>query len=178
MECDTILLKEVNKSVCKDYIARLRVILKAYVSAKKTTTYIGTYNIPLLRYGLRVLRWIQAELWELDTKTKKVLAKDNFNHERSDVHILYLSKRYGGRGKGEGEDNHFQECTKVAQYVEGSEDPLVQIVKTSEGRRVNILMSRTQVVNKGGTANYINEDQKIGSENMKMYGQFSDNNPN
>ena len=88
MECDTILLKEVNKSVCKDYISRLRVILKAYVSAKKTTTYIGTYNIPLLRYRLRVLRWIQAKLWELDTKTKKVLAKDNFNHERSDVHIL------------------------------------------------------------------------------------------
>ena len=40
------------------------------------------------------------------------------------------------------------------------------------------MMSRTQVVNKGGTTNYINEDQKIGSENMKMYRQFSDNNPN
>ena len=45
----------------------------------------------------------------------------------------------------------------MAQYVEGTEDPLVQIAKTDEGRQVHGLISWDQVVNKCDTTNDINE---------------------
>ena len=60
----------------------------------------------------------------------------------------------------------------MAQYVEGTEDPLVQTVKTYEGRRVHGLMSWDQVLNKGGTTDDINEKNKRGLDNMKMHGKL------
>ena len=90
MECDKIILDEVKEAVRKEYIDRLRVILKESISAKNTITSIGAYAMPVLRYGFGALRWTQAELQGLDTKTRKVLAKTNFHHECSDVHIIYF----------------------------------------------------------------------------------------
>ena len=68
------------------------------MSAKSTTTSIGAYTKPVLRYGFGVLLWTQAELREIDKKTWKVLTKGKFYHKRSDVHKLYLYCRDGGHG--------------------------------------------------------------------------------
>ena len=46
---------------------------------------------------------------------------------------------------------HLQKCTKLANYVEGSEYPLVQIVKSAKEIRVYGLMSWARVLNKCGT---------------------------
>ena len=89
--------------------------------------------MPVIMHGFGVICWTQAEIWGLDKKIRKLLAKAKFHHERSDIHGIYLSRIDGGRGLVGLLDNHRQECTKLAQYVEGSEDPLVQIVKSDEG---------------------------------------------
>ena len=90
LECDTILLKEVNYSVRKDYLSKLLEIGKLSVIANNTITHISEYIIPLPCYSFGVILWTQAELWELDMKTQKVLEKDNFYHDCSDVHQIYL----------------------------------------------------------------------------------------
>ena len=96
--------------------------------------------MPLLCYGIGVIRWTQAELQGLDTKTRNLIAKAKFHHKRSDVHILYLSIQYVGRGIVGVVDNHQQVYKKIAQYVEGYEHPLVQILKVDEGKQVHGLM--------------------------------------
>ena len=73
-----------------------------------------------------------AELHGMDTKTRKVLAKARFHHQRSDVHRLYLSRKDGGRGLVGVFGTHRQECTKLAKYIEAATDPLVMIVKDVE----------------------------------------------
>ena len=65
------------------------------MSAKSTTTSIGAYTKPVLRYGFGVLLWTQAELRGIDKNTWKVLTKGKFYHERSDVYKLYFYWRYG-----------------------------------------------------------------------------------
>ena len=97
--------------------------------------------MPVLRSGFGVIRWTHMELWGLHKKTRKVLAKAKFHQEGYDIHRLYLSRKYGVPGLVGVVDNHRQDFTKLEQYVEGSEDPLVQIVKSSEGRQVHGLMS-------------------------------------
>ena len=74
----------------------------------------------VLRYGFVVLHWTHAELWGLDTKTQKVLAKLNSHQNCSNFHRLYLYQRDGGLGLVGVVDSHQQKCTNIAQYVEVS----------------------------------------------------------
>ena len=127
----------------------------------------------VFHYGFGVLHWTQAELRGLDTKTRKVLAKAKFQHEQYDVHRICLSRRDGGRGLVGLVDTQRQECTKLAQYVERSEDTLFQIVKVAKGQPVHGLMPWAQVVNKGGTTNDINEYHKRGLDNMEIHGKLA-----
>ena len=69
-------------------------------------------------------------------------------------------------------DTRKQKCTKLAQYVEGSEYSLVWMVKLVEGRQVHGMISWDQVMNKSGTTNDINEDHKKGLNNIKTHGQL------
>ena len=57
LECDTILMKRIKEASHKEYLARLRAILNASVSAKNTITSIPTYTMPVLWYGFGVLHW-------------------------------------------------------------------------------------------------------------------------
>ena len=57
LECDTILMKKIKEASHKEYLARLRAILNASVSAKNTITSIPTYTMPVLWYGFGVLHW-------------------------------------------------------------------------------------------------------------------------
>ena len=60
----------------------------------------------------------------------------------------------------------------MAKYVEGTNEVLVQIMKTDAGRQVIGLTSWDQVVKKCGTTSDINEKHKRGLDNMKMHGQL------
>ena len=60
----------------------------------------------------------------------------------------------------------------MALYVEGTNEVLVQIMKTDAGRQVIGLTSWDQIVNKCGTTGDINEEHKRGLDNMKMHGQL------
>ena len=65
--------------------------------------------MPVLYYTMGVLRWKQAELQVLDTKTWKKNAKMNFQYEHSDFHRFNLSRQDGGRGIVGVVDTHQQE---------------------------------------------------------------------
>ena len=173
LECDKILMNKVKEAVQKEYLSRLNAILKSSVSDKNTITSISAYAIPVLWYGLGVLHRTQAELRGLDMMTRKATAKEKIHHEHSDVHRLYLNIRDRGRGLVGVVDTQRQECTDLVQYMEGSEDPLVQMVKASEGQRVHGMMPWSRAANKGGTTNEINKYHKRTLDNMKMHGQFS-----
>ena len=117
LEYDTIVLKKVKDTVQKGYLVILQVILKASLSINNIIKSIGAYAMPVLQYGFDVLHCTQAELRGLDTKTRKVLTKVKFHHERSDVHIIYLYRRDGGCGLVVVVDTQLQDFTKLAQYV-------------------------------------------------------------
>ena len=172
LECDNLLHKEVKAAVYKEYLKRLRAILKADLTAKNTVVSIGSFAMPVLRYGFGVLRWTVAELKSMDTKTRKVLAKAKFHHPRSSTHRLYIARKDGGRGLVGVVDCHRQECTKLAEYVEKATDPLVGIVRQMESRRVHGLMSWVRVHGKGGTTESINEEHVSELLKLRMQGQF------
>ena len=51
---------------------------------------------------------------------------------KGDVDRLYVSRKQGGRGLMQLEAAHAVEITKLAEYVDRKEDPLVQVVRTHQ----------------------------------------------
>jgi repressor of nif and glnA expression len=47
---------------------------------------------------------------------------------------LYLSRKEGGRGLMQLEDAYVIEITKLMEYVDVTEDPLIQIVRTHQNK--------------------------------------------
>ena len=77
-----------------------------------------------------------------------------------------MARKGSGRGLLGVFDCHRQECSKMADYLDTAEDPLVAIVKDSETRRVHGIMSYVAVSTTSATTEEINEEHKI--EVLKM----------
>ena len=56
LQSDKILHEESKEKAKKEFLNRVRMILKAELNAKNTTDKIKTYAIPIMRYGFGVLK--------------------------------------------------------------------------------------------------------------------------
>ena len=174
LQADKILHEKAKVRAKKEYFDRVRGILSTGVSASNTTSSIRAFAMPILRYGFGVIKWTQAELRNIDCKTRKILYKHKFHHPKSDIHRLYLSRSKGGRGLVGAHDCHRQECTKIATYLDANteEDPLVRVVCDAERRKKNGMMQYLEGEEKAGTAETIDDEHLGGLRGMKMHGDF------
>jgi len=85
--------------------------------------------VPVLRYSFGIINWHQEELQKLDRKTRKLLTIHGQHHPKADVDRLYVPRKQGGRGLMQLEAAHEVEITKLVEYVERKEDPLIQVVR-------------------------------------------------
>jgi hypothetical protein len=76
--------------------------------------------------------WHQEELQKLDRKTRKLLTIYGQHHPKADVDRFYVPRKEGGRGLMQLETAHAAEITKLVEYVDRKEDPLIQIVSTHQ----------------------------------------------
>jgi hypothetical protein len=108
----------------KEYIRRLRLI------AKNTMQAIGSLAIPVLRYSFGISNWHQEEIQKLERKTRKMVTIHGQHHPKADIDRLYVPRKDGGRGLMQIEEAYITEVTKLEEYVEHTEDPLMQTVRT------------------------------------------------
>ena len=109
---------------------RLRVVLGTELSAKNKIQAIGSLAVPVLRYSFEIVNWYQEELQKLDRKTRKLLTIHGQHHPNADVDRLYVPRKQGGRGLMQLEAAHAVEITKLAEYVDRKEDPLIQVFRS------------------------------------------------
>ena len=111
---------------------RLRLVLGTELSAKNKIHAIGSMAVTVLRYSFGIVNWHQEELQKLDRKTRKLLTIHGQQHPKADVDRLYVPRKQGGRGLKQLEAAHTVEITKLMEYVDRKEDPLIQIVRTHQ----------------------------------------------
>jgi hypothetical protein len=104
--------------------------LDTKVSAKNKRQAIGALAVPILRYSFGISHWRREELRKLDSKTRQLLTIHGQHHTKADVDRLYVPRKQGGRGLMQLEEAYVIEITKLMEYVESTEDPLMQIVRT------------------------------------------------
>ena len=111
-------------NVLKEYIRRIRKVLKSKLNGGNLVHGINTWAVSLLRYSAAFVSW-QA----IGTKTRKLFTIYGALHPKSDVDRLYLPRKEGGRGLTSIED-----CVELAirgleVYVHGREKRLIQAAR-------------------------------------------------
>ena len=88
--------------------------------------------VAVLRYSFGIVNWHQKELQKLDRKTRKLLTIHGQHQPKADVDRLYVPRKHGGRGLMLLEAAHAVEITKLVEYIDRKEDPLIQFVRTHQ----------------------------------------------
>ena len=173
LQSDKIMHEESKEKAKKEFLSRVRMILKAELNATNTTVAIKTYAMPIMRYGFGVLKWTAVELRTIDRQVRKILTKGRFHHPKSNTHRLYLSRKEGGRGLIGVTDCHRQECTKLAVYLSTSTDLHSQIICQVEKPMKHGILSFLEPT-KEGRAEVIDKEHYLGLKQMEMHGQYFD----
>jgi len=123
--------KNEKEKLKKEYLRRLRLVLGTELSANRLQA-IGSLAALVLRYSFGIVNWHQEEPQKLDRKTRKLLTIHGQHHPKADGDRLYVPRKQGGRGLMQLEAAHAVEITKLVEYVDRKEDPLVQVVRTHQ----------------------------------------------
>ena len=93
LEADDFLEKKMKLNVSKEYIRRLRKILKSKLNGENLVRGVNTWAVSLLRYSAAFISWRKSELQAIDRKTRKLFAIYRALHPKSDLGRLYMPRR-------------------------------------------------------------------------------------
>ena len=98
IEGEEIKHQEMKKKIEKEYIKRLKAILKSKLSSGDTVKAINTWAVPVIRYSAGIVDWKNSELCNMGRETRKILKIYQAVHPRPTVDRLYLPRSEGGKG--------------------------------------------------------------------------------
>ena len=74
LEADKFLEEKMKLNVSKEYIRRLRKILKSKLNGGNFFRGVNTWAVSLLRYSAAFVSWRKSEVQAIDRKTRKLFA--------------------------------------------------------------------------------------------------------
>ena len=98
LEADKFLEENMKGNVSKEYIRRLRKVLKSKLNGGNLVRGVNTWAVFLIRYSAAILNWRKSELQAIDRKTRKLFTMYGALHPKSYVDRLYIPRKEGGRG--------------------------------------------------------------------------------
>ena len=98
LQTDKCLEEKIKVNVSKEYIRRLRKVLKSKLNGGNLVGGVNTWAVSLLRYSAAFVSWRKSELQAIDRKTRKLFTRYGALHRKSDVDRLYIPRKEGGRG--------------------------------------------------------------------------------
>ena len=98
LEADKFLEERMKLNVSKEYIRRLRKVLKSKLNSGNLVHGVNAWAVSLLRYSAAFVSWRKSELEAIDRKTRKLFTIYGVLHPKSDVDRLYIPRKEGGRG--------------------------------------------------------------------------------
>ena len=98
LQSDTIKEKEVKEKSSKEYLPRLRLILRSKLNGRNKIMAVNTWAVYVTRYGAGILKWNTDELKSLGRRTKNFMTMHGALHPKSDVDWACLSREMGERG--------------------------------------------------------------------------------
>ena len=137
--------KNEKENVKKEYLRSLRLVLDTELSAKNKIQRNGTLAVPVLRYGCGIVNSHEEEMQKLDRKTRKLLTIHGQYYPKADVDHLYVPRKQGRRGLMQSEVAHAVGITKLAEYVDRKEDPVIRVVRTHQDNTDSTVLQTADV---------------------------------
>ena len=126
LEADDIKHSDMKEVIRKEYLRRVKKVLKSKLNGGNTIKAINTWAVSLVRYAAGIVNWTKAELDEIDRKTRKIMTIYRALHPRADVDRLYLPRSEGGRGMMSMVDCVQAEEISLNEYIHESEEILLK----------------------------------------------------
>ncbi|KAJ7312127.1 hypothetical protein JRQ81_006469 [Phrynocephalus forsythii] len=130
LQLDYIKHGQLKNVVSKEYIQRVRKVLKSKLNGGNTIKAINSWAIPVIRYTAGIINWTQMELDSLDRKTRKLMTFHYALHPHSDVDRLYLPRKLGGRSLLQVNQTVGKAC--IGRLCKNSTQPALLEVKNKE----------------------------------------------
>ena len=80
----------------KEYIRRLRKVLKSKLNGGNLVHGVNTWAVSLLRYSAAFVSWRKSELGAIDRKTRKLFTVNGALHRKSDADRIYIPRKKKG----------------------------------------------------------------------------------
>ena len=128
LQGDNIKHDQVKEKTSKEYLKRLRKILKSKLNGGNSIKAINSWAVPVIRYTAGIIDWTKSELDELDRKTRKIMSANRALHPQSDVDRLYLPRKIGGRGLIQIKQTVEEEKRALGEYVSSSNEAALKEV--------------------------------------------------
>ena len=146
LEADKFLEEKMKLNVSKEYIRRLRKVLKSILNGGNLVCGVNTWAVSLIRYSAAFVNWRKSELQAIDRKTRKLFVMYGALHPKSDVDRLCIRRKEGGRGLISIEDCVELAIRSLEVYVHGSEERLIQAARGDkiDGLEAAIVFKRSK----------------------------------
>ena len=112
-------------NVSKEYIRRLRKVLKSKLNGRNLIHGVNVWAVSLLRYSAALVSWRKSELEAIGRKTRKLFTIYGTLHPKSDIDRLYIPRKEG-RGLISIKDCVELTIRCLEVYVHGCEERLIQ----------------------------------------------------
>ena len=129
LQADKFLEEKMKLNVSKEYIRRLRKVLKSKLNGGNLIRGVNPWAVSLLRYSAAFVSWRKSELQAIDRKTRKFFTIYGALHPKSNVDRLHIPRKEEGRGLISIEDCVELEIKSLEVYVHRSEERLIQAAR-------------------------------------------------
>ena len=116
-------------NVSKEYIRKLRKVLRSKLNGGNLVRGINTQAVSLLRYLTAFVSWRESKLQAIDRKTRRLFTIYRALHPKSDVDRLYIPRKEGGRRLISIEDSAELVIKGLEVYVLASKKRLIQAAR-------------------------------------------------
>ena len=147
LEADKFLEERMKLNFSKEYIRRLRKVLKSKLNGGNLVHGVNAWAVSLLRYSAAFVSWRKSELEAMDRQTRKLFTIYGALHPKSDVDRLYIPRKEGGRGL-----ISIKDCVELAirgleVYVHGCEERLTKAASENKivGLEVASVLKRSKI---------------------------------
>ena len=89
LEADKFLEEKMKLNVSKEYVRRIRKVLKSKLNGGNLVCGVNTWAVSLLQHSAAFASWRRSELQAIDRKTRKLFTIYGALHPKSDIDRLY-----------------------------------------------------------------------------------------
>ena len=92
-EAAKFLEEKMKLNVSKEYVRRLRKVLKSKLNGGSLGRGVNAWAVSLLRYSAVFVSWTKSELQAIDRKTRTLFTIYGVLHPKSDIDRLYIPRK-------------------------------------------------------------------------------------